>query len=513
MGRARGHTGHFPGESQVDLTGYGTGDDLYRRVGGTRRCHVSVIKASAVHPLYRRLCDILDESRVTDNPLVTTAYSRDASHLTAERPGVVVMPEDVEEVQAIVRLCAETKTALVPAGGRNGICGACLPRTTGAVVVDMSRMDRLVQLDEEVMTVTAEAGMRWAELIHRLDERGYKLGFRGPYGGNVGTVGGSVSINSIGYAASKFGPSTEGVVSLEVVLASGEVLRTGTGWNPAAKLFGRYSAFPDLTGVFLGDHGTLGIKTKVTLKVYPKAEHIAYGDFGFRTLQDAVAAFREIQAHGLTEELNLLADRESTDTFFPGFLDSHREVNAMFAAIVQETDEALARRKMGLVRETALRHGGKDLGSFASQMHWRELFNLVQPLYNNGFWLNTCHLRPITAIPALMERAWRIFKKHKLKKHGIKWIASCLGSERTYATGWVTLFIPSRDKTELALRAWDELLDAVMETGGCPYWNGLLWESRALARADPVFMGVLRGIKQVLDPDNIFCPHVFGGDE
>ena len=474
---------------------------------------MTIVKAEAVHPLYERLVSIVGKERATDSKLIISAYSKDACHLTAERPGIVVMPSSVEEVQAIVQLCSETGNPLISAGGRNGICGACLPRVENAVMLDMVNMDKIVKLDEDVMTVTVEAGLRWAELIHRLDERGYKLGFRGPYGGNVGTVGGSVSINSIGYAASKYGPSPESVVSLEIVLADGSILRTGTGWNRDAQIFGRYSTYNDLTGIFMGDQGTLGVKTKVTLKIYPRADYKTYGDFGFKTLDDATAAFLEVQKRGLTEELNLLADRQSTDTFFPGFLDSHPEINSMFASIVQETDEQLAQRKMEIVREIALAHGGKDLGNFASQMHWREMFNLVQPLYNNGFWLNTCHLRPITSIPKLMKRIWALFNKYNMEKNGIKWIASCLGSERTYATGWVTIFAPSKQKMDLALEIWNQMLDAVIETGGCPYWNGLLWESRALEKTRPEFLNTYRAIKGALDPKGIFNPGVWEAEQ
>jgi FAD/FMN-containing dehydrogenase len=472
-----------------------------------------IVKSSETHPLYGELAKIVGEAHVNDSPVIISSYSKDACHLEAERPGIVVMPSTVEQVQEIVRLCARTKTPIMPAGGRNGICGACLPRVPDAVMIDMVGMDRIVSIDEDVMTVTVEAGLRWAELIHRLDEAGYKLGFRGPYGGNVGTVGGSVSINSIGYAASKYGPSTEGVVSLEIVLPSGEVVQTGTGWNPDAKLFGRYSSFLDITGIFLGDHGSLGVKTKVTLKIYPKADCYAYGDFGFKTLEEATSAFLEVQKLGFTEELNLLADRQSTDTFFPGFLDKHKEINSMFASIVQEVDQELANRKMEIIREVAFRHGGKDLGNFASQMHWSEMFNLVQPLYNNGFWLNTCHLRPIPSIPEIMKRMWAIFEKYKLLDNGIKWIASCLGSDRAFATGWITIFVPTRDKMELGLKAWNEMLNEHMDTGACPYWSGLLWEKRAVSKANPNFLDLYWKVKRAIDPDNIFTPGVFTGGE
>ncbi|MHA2025965.1 MAG: FAD-binding oxidoreductase, partial [Candidatus Thorarchaeota archaeon] len=93
--------------------------------------------------------------------MIISAYSQDACHLEAERPGIVVLPESLEEVQEIVKLCAKTKTPIVPAGGRNGICGACLPRVPDVVMIDMVKMDQVVKIDEEVMTVTVEAGLRW----------------------------------------------------------------------------------------------------------------------------------------------------------------------------------------------------------------------------------------------------------------------------------------------------------------------------------------------------------------
>ncbi|TFG33366.1 FAD-binding oxidoreductase, partial [Candidatus Thorarchaeota archaeon] len=461
---------------------------------------MTVVQSSASHPLYGDIVTIVGKNRVNDNPVIISAYSKDSCHLEAERPGIVVMPNSVEEVQKIVRLCSSTKTPIMPAGGRNGICGACLPRVTNAVMLDMINMNGIVNLDEDVMTITVEAGMRWAELIHRLDDKGYKLGFRGPYGGNAATVAGSVSINSMGYAASRFGPAPEGVVSLEVVLPNGEIVRTGSGWNPEAQIFTRYSSFADLTGIFLGDHGTLGVKTKVTFKIYPKAEFSTYIDLGYKNLKDATAAFLEIQKRGLTEELNCLLARESADTYFPGLLDSHPEINATIHCVIMETDKQLAERKVQIIRDIGLDLKGKDLGNFAAQIHWAEKFNEVQPMYNNGFWLNTCHLRPISRIPELMDRMRAIFKKYSLEKNGIKWIADALAVDRAYAAAWVTIFAPTKDKMELAEKAWNEMLDAAMETGGCPYWSGLLWEKRALEKVNDTFIQLYRTIKKSIDP-------------
>ena len=85
---------------------------------------MTVVGSSKTHPLYSELVSITAQERVNDNPVIISAYSQDACHLKAERPGIVVMPNTVEEIQAIVKLCSQTKTPLVPTGGRSGICGA-----------------------------------------------------------------------------------------------------------------------------------------------------------------------------------------------------------------------------------------------------------------------------------------------------------------------------------------------------------------------------------------------------
>jgi FAD/FMN-containing dehydrogenase len=110
-----------------------------------------------------------------------------------------------------------------------------------------------------------------------------------------------------------------------------------------------------------------------------------------------------------------------------------------------------------------------------------------------------------------MKKLWAIFDKYELLKNDIKWIASCLGAERAYATGWITIFVPTRDKMELGLKAWNEMLDEIIDSGACPYWSGLLWEERAVERAKKPFLDLYWSIKHAIDPENIMAPGVFTG--
>jgi len=461
--------------------------------------------------LYLELSSIVGEENVTSSQLDLYAYSRDASPYWLSMPGVVVRPKDTFEVSQILRLANRTRTPVVPTGARSSINGAPLPRVQGAIMLDLTRMDRLLDLDEDTMTVTVEAGLRWAELIHLLRERGFKLGFRGPYGGNAGTIGGSLSSNSVGCGSSMWGSACDSVVGLEVVLPTGEVLRTGSGWNPSSKLFTRYSSFNDLTGLFLGDHGTLGVKTKATLKIYPLPEGAAFADYGFTSIKDCSRAMYEIQKRKLAEEIVILGDRNSIDLLASTYLETFDNLECILAVIVEDVDEQVANRKREIIDSLAKQAGGRALGTFLSRAHWLDMFNLTQSLFDAGFWYNTCHLRPIQTLPDVVEAAARIFEKYRLKERGANWIISALAADRCYCTGWITIFMGPSSNKDVVEAAWQELKKIEMETGGAvPYWNGPLWEEETLRRVSAGFYEALKRIKKALDPNSILHPMVFG---
>lgn len=200
--------------------------------------------------VYDELQSIVGSGNISNDEIILYSYSEDSSPFPSRKPAVVVRVSETSEVAQIMKIANKTKTPVVPAGGRSSISGAPLPRVAGAIMLDLTGMDRVKEVDEDTQTVTVQGGVRWAQLIHELNLKGYKLGFRGPYGGNAGTIGGSLSVNTVGCGASKWGGACNSVVSLEVVLPTGEVIRTGSGWSPAAKRFARYATFNDLTGLF-----------------------------------------------------------------------------------------------------------------------------------------------------------------------------------------------------------------------------------------------------------------------
>jgi len=459
------------------------------------------------------LAKIVGSNNVSSEEFILVSYSEDASPYRGNLPSVVVRPHSTEEVSKILKFANQRKISVIPVGGRSSINGSTIPRVDHSIMIDLTGMNEIIEIDEDNMTVTVQTGITWSGLIHLLKEKGYKLGFRGPYGGNAGTVGGSISANSIGCGASAHGGACDSVIGLELVLSTGEILKTGSNWKDNSSelkgSFARYCTFNDMTGIFLGDHGSLAIKTAATLKIFPLPKGEAYADFGFSNLEKAVSAFHEIQKNHIVEEAVMLGDANSIDLLASTYRDTFDNLECILAVIIEEPSEEIAQLKKELVEKIVRKHGGKSIGMFLSKAHWLNMFNLVQSLFEEGFWYNTCHLRPIKTLPQLIEKFHELTKKYELKENEINWIISALGVDHCFTSGWITLYLKDKSKEELMHKVWDELRELEIENEGVPYWTGKLWESYVLKRVDPNFYNLLKELKSTLDPKNIIHPYTF----
>ncbi|MFX1297677.1 MAG: FAD-binding oxidoreductase [Promethearchaeota archaeon] len=447
-------------------------------------------------------------------PYILHSYAEDASPFEGNPPFIIVRPQTSAEVSQIVQFAAAHKLSIVPVGGRSGISGAAIPRTTSSIMLDLTRMDKVISIDEDVMTVTVQTGITWAELIHKLHEKKLTIGFRGPYGGNAGTVGGSLSSNSVGLGASMYGGACDNVVNLEVVLADGNILETGNVWkdepNENIKRFARYCTYNDLTGIFLGDHGTLGVKTQATLKIYPIPEGTAFNDFGFLSIEQCSWFIHHLQKYKIATEVVILGDTNSIELLANIYHEKYPQITTIAGVIIEEYNQDIANKKKDVCDQIAKQYAGKSIGSFLSKAHWLNKFNLTQSLFEEGFWYNTCHIRPITTLASLIHHIHELFEKNELKSNEVNWIISALATDRCYCTGWATLFLKDNKKRPLVQKVWDELREYEITNHGVPYWTGLLWEDYALPRTNPIFYETMRKIKEALDPEHIFHPQVFG---
>ncbi len=227
-------------------------------------------------------------------PFATDVYR------TLHQPVAVVRPNSVEALQAVVKALAERNVAFGVRGGGASYTDGYLAATAGQVLIDLSQLDRIVEINATGGYVTVEAGVTWAALGEALAKQNLRTPFRGPFSGLHSTVGGAMSQNAISHGSGSYGISAESLLSLDIVTARGDLLRTGsaaaTGVAPFARHFG-----PDLTGLFTGDSGALGIKARITLPVLRQL--LAHGSvsFAFPDFVSAHEGMRRIAAERIEE--------------------------------------------------------------------------------------------------------------------------------------------------------------------------------------------------------------------
>ncbi len=195
-------------------------------------------------------------------------------------PEAVVLPRTTQEVQAVVRFCARNRIPFVSRGAGTGLSGGALP-ATGGIVISLARMNRILEVDLANHRVVVEPGVINAHVTERVAPYGYFYA-PDPSSQSVCTIGGNVAENSGGAHCLKYGFTVTHVMALEVVLPSGELVQLG---SPTLDAPGY-----DLPGVFVGSEGTLGVATRITLRIVKRPE----------VVQTLLAAFDSIQAAGQT---------------------------------------------------------------------------------------------------------------------------------------------------------------------------------------------------------------------
>lgn len=223
--------------------------------------------------------------------------------MTPRRPDVVCRPVTTKQVSNVVALCAKNSVPVTVSGGRSGVCGAAIPLFAG-VAIDMTSMTGVVRVDEVSGLVEVLPGTFGPDLENVLrDKYGLSVGHF-PQSFDISTVGGWIGSRGAGQFSTRYGKIDDMVAGLEVVLADASVIMTGT--EPAG------AVGPNLTSLFVGSEGSLGIITKVWLRTHPVAPAERRSAYRFACFADAVEAMRMAIRSGATPAvLRLYDERES----------------------------------------------------------------------------------------------------------------------------------------------------------------------------------------------------------
>ncbi|NPA58197.1 MAG: FAD-binding oxidoreductase, partial [Aquificae bacterium] len=208
----------------------------------------------------RALTEILGEENCLYDDMDRLLYSYDATRIKM-LPDLVAIPQNEEQVQKIVRICYEEGIPITPRGAGSGYTGGALP-VKGGVVVSFEKMDRILQIDEENAVARVQPGV----ITYRLQKAVEKVGLfypPDPASYKYCTLGGNVAENAGGPRCVKYGVTREYVMELNTVIHTGELIHTG---RPTLKDVAGY----DITRLFIGSEGTLGLFTEITVKLIPK---------------------------------------------------------------------------------------------------------------------------------------------------------------------------------------------------------------------------------------------------
>ena len=455
--------------------------------------------SSEVRATLRAVCELIDA------PAHVAEVSRDwwplAMHwaLAGDVPstaGVVCRPASAEEISRVLAVANDARLPVTPAGGRSGVCGASVP-VHGGILLDLTGMHGVVGLDDTSLVAEVLPGTFGSDYQYALDERGL-TGGHWPQSMDISTVGGWLACRGAGQYSTRYGKIEDMVVGVEVVLADGSVIRTGGAPRAAAG--------PDLTQLFVGAEGTLGVISRAWLRVRPTPPEERRAAFSFDTFEAGLDACRRILRRGATPAVLRLYDGPESARSHGG------DGSACVLLVLDEGDPLVIDATMAAVFDECGGARPADVGRVERWKQHRNDTSALKALTRKGFVVDTMEIAgPWSALPAIFDatRAALLAVPHARA-------ATCHLSH-SYTDGACLYFTfaatPPPDAIESTYVAmWDAGTRAVLGAGGnLSHHHGIgLNRDRFMAEALGPSLGVLQAVKSALDPHGILNPGKLG---
>jgi glycolate oxidase len=449
---------------------------------------------------YTELAKIVGPQYVSNHPEERFIYSRDMGTMEPSDPDFVVMPGSTEEVQKIVLLANREKMPIVPMGGGLTLSGICRP-LRGGIVLDMKRMNRILEVNETSRYVLVEAGASQGMLQAHLKKHHPRLKHSIPDSPPIATVGGNVLIHGSGHLSAAGGFHSEMLNGMEVVLPTGDVVRVGS--CATSPFWFSRAPLPDLSGLFLGWTGTTGVVTKLAIKLYPN-----------RPLKDArvfVAEDPELvpdvlyQLTGVGVAEDILASMAARPEWLRG-------LQMLIINYGAETQNELT-LKRDLLRESVRKYIDEKVGGFMPLPPDMKQGFLEAPSSSVSLFADTRKgggfeyvgaIMPIQLFPDAYRTGIEI-----TESYGIPY---AMGA-RIIGLGHCMMFFfayafnrADPDDVKKAQSALEDTNEKVLEMGGIPWKAEAPAQKQIIRKMDPNTFAVMNRIRSVLDPRGIMNP-------
>ena len=445
--------------------------------------------------ILKQLEEIVGKDFVSNRSEELYIYSQDPGASLPRTVDFVVMPGSSREVQDIVKLANQEKISITPMGGGLTLSALVIPME-GGIVLDMKRMNNIIEVNELSRFALIEAGVTSGQLLAYLNANFPTLQPPIPDAPPSVTIAGNALIHGSGYLSQKFGNHGAMINGLEVVLPDGELYKLGS--CAVSEYWFSRGPIPDLIGMFISSFGTLGVITKLSIKLFPKPKmrdivfglckdpnilpelisNITYADvaedilLGIQDKPDWMKGYTFIIVY-ITGESEEDLDRKTKI-----LKKLYRKANARFMKVPERVAEIFLEKPQFAAKAADFRKGGgfEYVGAFI----------------------------PLHLIPKLIQIGTEISLKHD--------IIPTLGA-RLIGQGHATMFFLSysfnrADPNDMknARDALHETNKAVLEIGGIPWKAEVDGQQLILQKMDPNYKNLLKGIKNLIDPNGIMNP-------
>ena len=446
----------------------------------------------------KALIDIVGEENYTDNLIDLISYSKDASE-HRHRPDAAVWPATAEEISAILKLANKDRFPVVPRGAGTSLAGLAVPEK-GGVILDLVRMNKIISVSVTDRLAIVQPGVVYADLERALAPHDFFFP-PDPASGTVATLGGNVATNAGGIKGAKYGTTKDYVLALQIVLPDGRVMRTGSKCMKSSSGY-------DLTKLFVGSEGTLGVVTEITLKINPKPSLTSTAMATFEDLEDAGRAVSEIMHSGIlpsalevVDQQTLIAINQNTDLNLP-------EVEAILIAETDGHTREETQFQLNKVIEIFKKNNASTVKQAATNEEAEALWTARKSAYavmsriNYSLAVEDLSV-PMSKVPNILKTISDLAKKYDLKIPTV----GHAGDGNLHPT--ISYDSTNPDEVKRVEQASAELFEKVVELGGTltgEHGIGLAKAPFMHLEHDPVAMDVMRSIKKSFDPNNILNP-------
>ena len=521
--------------------------------------------AVAVEDVIADLQRLLGAQHVITDRTEREFYSQDV-YRAGELPAAVIRPGSTEELAAALKAIAPSGLPIVPRGGGMSYTDGYLPKRADSIMVDMLRMNRVLEINAEDCYVTVECGATWKELCDALEPHGVRTPYYGPLSGLRSSIGGALSQGSVFLGTARYGTAAESVIGLDVVLADGSVLRLGSHANRNGQPFFRQVG-PDTMAMFLSDCGALGVKARATLRLVRPDRETRYLSFSFDTAAGLFGAMAEVAREDVVSEqfafdpslqavrmkrVSLMEDAKSLGKLvkgtggLKGIVEGAKVVMAGRSFLKEGSfsvhlsldgrDPVDADARAGIVRRIMTARGGTEADNTVPKMMRSNPFGEVNSMLgpNGERWVPVHGTVPFSQALRMYEACEAVFAKHAATAarldidHG--YLSSTVGQtgtllepvlfwpdarlafhQRVLDPGYLArlpTYPPNPEAAAAVAAIREDLATAFMEAGAVSFQLGKFY--RYQDGLEPSAAAFLRQLKRSLDPQGRMNPGALG---